>query len=696
MTTAADTAQRTRHCVSAAVWVGLVFGLSVGFLDLIVSMLRLPPGFDRFVFVLPPLAATTVAAMVAGAAVLVVVVAVERVCKADPYSYVVAGLTYLAVLFALVSMAYLLPRSALPENTSKGDYLFKCVLLAVLCVPVLPGVYFLARRAASGARKRRLASLSFAIPWVLAATLVLVWFEKYRVQGFVSTASMKIVVAYGAGVLAALALCYLLAHRTRFRAGLGLLTAAVVLGPAATVLTVTRGPAAPAQMQAPSVILIVVDTLRADFLTCYNPQALPTPNIDQLARDGVLFRNAVSPSPWTVPSMASMMAGVSPLAHRMNSFGARLPDEFTTLAEHMRQAGYTTGGIGDNGNLRARMNFDQGFDTYDWFPKPEFADVSFGSSLLRTLIPGRFKAEATTPDLIRLATDWVARRRDRGFFLWLHVYDPHQPYTPPREFLPAGEPPEGMGYGFTTADVARAMRGYLCQTAEERDWARATYNGEVRFVDEHLGRFLEQLRTWGVYDASLIVLTSDHGEEFWEHGGFEHGHSLYGEVLNVPLIVKPPGSAARASVQAVVSTEGVMPTILDLCGVEYDHEGLSAPSLAGLCRAERPQDFTDQPVVSAGLMRGDHREAVTHGKTKYILSLVTGREELYDLEEDPGEYANAATEQPDNVATARHTLAGSHSAAAALRAAVGLPADDQPTELDGATQEMLRAMGYLD
>jgi len=702
---AASGAQKS-HLFPGAVWACLVFGLTVGLLDLIVGLLRMPPGLDRFIFVLPPLAATTLAGLLFAAAVLVVVGTVERVLGATPLSWVTAVLTYLAVLFAVVSMAYLLPTSVLPENTSMGDYLLKCGLLAALCAPALPGAYFLARRAAeTSGRGRSPASLSFAIPWILSATLVLVWLEKYRIDAFLSPESMKAALACGAVSLAAVALCYLLGHRPWFRGSLGLLAAAVLLGPVATVLFEARRPAAPpaadAEKPIPSVILIVVDTLRDDFLTCHNPDALPTPCIDQLARDGVLFRNAVSPSPWTVPAMASMMAGVSPLAHRMNSFGARLPDEFMTLGECMREAGYATGGIGHNGNLGARMNFDQGFDTYDWFPKPEFDEVCFGSSVLRRLLGDRFAATASTPHLIRLATDWVGRHREAASFLWLHVYDPHQPYTPPPEFLPAGEPPEGMERRFATADVRRAMRGYLGQTAAERDWTRALYNGEVQYVDECLGRLFEQLRAWGVYEQSLIVFTSDHGEEFWEHGGFEHGQSLYRELLHVPLIVKPPRSATASAgepsvVETVVSTESIMATILELCGIDYDHNRLSAPSLAGLCRAQPPQGPVEQPIVSAGLLRGDHREAVTHGKTKYILSLATGHEEFYRHDEDPQEQINAADGEAGRVAAAREALAGGHAEAAALRAATGLPDDEQPTPVDDSTQELLRAVGYLD
>ena len=699
MTSKDSATAHPRRSVLDGVFAGCVFALSVGCLDIIASMLRIPAGFHSFYFVLPPLAATTLAAAVAFVIIALVFTVAQGILRLKVGAYLPAFLVFVALLFALAGLADLLPPSVLGVNVSVGDCLFKAGLLALLALPAAIGVHLaLCSKAGS---TRIVSALAAALPFLLAEALVFVWFEKYRLA-FFSKASFVAIAACAAAFLLTL-LFFHAAGRAAWAKGLAfVLFLAVLVSPAATVKHVTDtyhstglSLASSSDHAVPRVILIVVDTLRADALTCYGGgNATATPNIDSLARESVLFRHAVSPGPWTVPAMASIVTGVSPLAHGMNAFGARLPDTFKTIAEHMNEAGYVTAGIGDNGNLKAGLNFNQGFAYYNWYPRHEFGPISCGSTLLGILLSDRFRAEATTEILTGLALEWTAGNQQNDFFMHLHFYDPHMPYTPPPEFAPDGTPPAGFERGFSKDEAHRAMTGKLARSTEERAWVRELYNGEVRLVDAHVGRFMKTLKAQGLYDDALIILTSDHGEEFWEHGDFEHGQSLYGELLNVPLIVKLPGSTESRIVEAAVSTQSILPTILDLCGLPWDEGHFPPPSLGALCRSEGGA-FAEASVVSAGLMRGDEREAVTGTRFKYIQSLVTSREELYDLTDDPGEQNDIARTSPGPAESERAALEDKRSEAGVIRKALGLSAESGGATLDSTTEETLRSMGYL-
>jgi arylsulfatase A-like enzyme len=233
--------------------------------------------------------------------------------------------------------------------------------------------------------------------------------------------------------------------------------------------------------------------------------------------------------------------------------------------------------------------------------------------------------------------------------------------------------------------------GRFSPSRVERDWVRDLYRAEVRYTDRSVGALIESLERLGLYEDSLIVFTSDHGEEFWEHDGYEHGHSLYREVLAVPLIVKLPRSSSRAEVARPVSTEGVMATILDVSGVPYERESLSSGSLAPLWGPAPPDDG---PILSTGTLYYEDRVAIHVGGFKYIQSLVTGREELYDLERDPAERVSLAGAAAEKVHRARELLAEVERGARKTKELHGSPAADE-VPLDASMEERLRSLGYL-
>jgi arylsulfatase A-like enzyme len=431
------------------------------------------------------------------------------------------------------------------------------------------------------------------------------------------------------------------------------------------------------------VILLTVDTLRADAVGASPTAPSITPNIDALAADSVVFDNARSPAPWTKPAVVSMLTGLSPVVHQIMRGPTRVPDELVTLPEVMQGAGYRTGAVGENPFLHARYNFDQGFERYRMFPK--MLGRSFGGRLVRYL----GMAYPSTADLTDMAIEWIEARADHPFFLWLHYFDPHPPYSPPAEYLTRSGPPS-MGNSF--GDTSGVRAGAVNLDAAEREWVEELYMAEVRYVDDNVGRFLGFLESSGLYDDSLIIFSSDHGEEFWEHGGFEHGHSLYDEVIKVPLMVKLPGQGVTGHRPENVTTESILPTLLDLLEIGVEDAAFSAASLAWAWTPGGSDPMN--PTVSTGLRYFEDRIAVVFRNLKHIHWMVSGSDELYDLDQDPEETVSLARDHPELVDEARELLVRHEALSLQIRELLGLPTAGEGV-LDPAVLEQLRALGYI-
>jgi arylsulfatase A-like enzyme len=432
------------------------------------------------------------------------------------------------------------------------------------------------------------------------------------------------------------------------------------------------------------VILIVVDTLRADALSCYDPAVQSTPVIDGLAAESVLFETARSAAPWTLPSMCSLMTGVGASVHLAVRGESVLPTGPRTLAEHMRAAGYRTAAIGRNAFLHPRSRLDRGFDEYTMYPRL-WSGTPIGSAILDAISPPEMPAEPIAGDLTRAAGAWLEQHREQPFFLWLHYFDPHWPFEPPRKWAPEGDPPSGLSRRFAVP-ISEARTGHFSPDLEQRAWIRSLYEAEVRYTDHAIGRLFEKLKALGIYDDALIVLTSDHGEELWEHDSFEHGHSAYDELLRVPLMLKVPGQAPRRRADPV-SITSLTPTLLELCSVEADGALFSAPRLFG-------PDPASAPVVASGLLTHENRTAVVSGTWKYIRRALTGKEELYDLARDPGEQDSLVTRAPPELEVMRAAMQAQAEGAAALRERLGI-LQSSSQKMDAATQREMRSLGYL-
>jgi arylsulfatase A-like enzyme len=437
------------------------------------------------------------------------------------------------------------------------------------------------------------------------------------------------------------------------------------------------------------VILLTVDTLRRDNLSCYGSRTVSTPNIDRIAADGCLFRNVTASSSWTEPSFASMMTGLPTAAHRVVNAAAVLPDTVETLAERFQKAGYATYAAVANGMLAPHRGFAQGFDGYD-LREVHHAPVCVGEWLAVRFERHPVEDETSTRDVTDLAISWSVAHKDRPSFLWLHYYDPHLPYKPPESFVQRMNIHDSMGFSLGITSLTRPTMD-LFGTAAERAWARSLYDAETRYVDSEVGRFLDALRSSGIYEDALIVFAVDHGEEFWDHDGFEHGHTLYHELVGVPLMIKLPAPHQARVVNAAVSGYDVTPTVLELCGLPPVTVP-AAISLAGYVTgaAARP---ADRPLFSGGTLFRSSFESVVFEGWKYIRSTTTGRELLFRLPEDPRENRSLALQQPAVTARGRALLDEHTRAMEAFREEHGIV--NPIIQLDAEEVERLRTLGYL-
>lgn len=331
----------------------------------------------------------------------------------------------------------------------------------------------------------------------------------------------------------------------------------------------------------PNIIVIVVDALRADHVSAYGYERPTTPHLDAFMADGVRFAEATSVSPWTLPSNAALLTGRLPSRMRVRdwaSLKARLPEEEVMLAEVLRDAGYQTTGIVSAYFVRSQFGFSQGFDHYQ-ITNSELAEM------------------------VNQATfDWLdanqANLRTRPQFLLVYYYDPHTWYDPP--------PPYDTLYDSTytgplTADVyqhgQKVVSGEIVPTARDIEHLIALYDGEITYWDAHLGRLFERLSAEGLLDNSLVLVTSDHGQMFGEHGKWVHRNSLYEEVLRVPFFLRlSNGMGGGMTVETPVSHVDIFPTVLDLAGLPVP-AGLDGTSLRPLLEGE-PDALADRPVYA--------------------------------------------------------------------------------------------------
>lgn len=565
---------------------------------------------------------------------------------------------------------------------------FTFAALAAVSISILVYVLMARRMAVAG-------RVLLSAPCVTGLTAVLVWTLVYGLTEAALFEVSAALLVYALAVALTLAATFRIGSRIRPLPLLGTAVAlALAAGPSAA-LVGGRMAVPPADSGLRSkdlperVFLVTVDTLRADALGALGGDAATeTPRLDELATESIVFTQARSAAPWTKPAFASIFTGTSPLVHQAISRRSVLPTELTTLAELMRDEGYLTAAVQSNPNLAPEFNFAQGFSVYHSFPKPTLGR-SFGARLLRR---AGYRSLVSTDQLTDLAIDWIDSRTGLPFFLWLHYQDPHFPYTPPLRFLKGRTPVASIGLGFKDFEGVRG--GGRILSRDEREWIRELYEAEVRYVDENVGRLLDHLRRRGIYDDSLIVFTSDHGEEFWEHGGFEHGHSFYDEVLRVPLMIKLPAGVGARRVATPVSTTSIYSTLIAQLGLPSDGR---LPPTEPLSRfwADDGSEAAARPSFSTGALYFEEGVALVFENLKYLRRLGLDREQLFLLDEDAAERRPVESSCIECLEKARRLLQEIASEDSEARRRLGLLA---PPERDPgpALREQLRSLGYLN
>jgi arylsulfatase A-like enzyme len=417
----------------------------------------------------------------------------------------------------------------------------------------------------------------------------------------------------------------------------------------------------------PRIVLVSIDTLRADHLGCYGYGRPTSPALDALAAGGVLFQDVTSPSPWTLPAHASLLTGLYPSRHGLKSHEVYLPSSVATLPSILARHGFATAAVVNSHNLGPRFGLDRGFQEFSYVE--EVADQ-------------REPSRSVTDR----ALDWWRRHPGGKLFLFVHYYDVHSDYRSRPEYEePFVQPYVGKADG-TTAQLMDYRAGKVALGPRDAPHLVDLYDAGIRQMDEELSRLWAGLAPG---EPTLLVVTSDHGEEFFERGGVLHGRTQFQEVVRVPLILRGAGLPAAARIAAPVSLLDIMPTVLAVAGAPVPEPlALDGVDLSRHWRASGgpPRErhlFGEADHTNVEL---DITRAVRHGSHKLHFNRLTGEQALFDLAADPEERTDVAGAQPAVVADLRAHL----DRFLKLR-----PEATTPVQLTPQEQERLRSLGYV-
>ena len=418
-----------------------------------------------------------------------------------------------------------------------------------------------------------------------------------------------------------------------------------------------------------SVILIVVDTLRADHLGLYGYERPTSPTLDAWAAGGRVFEHAFAPAPWTLPSFSSIYTGRWPLIHQGGRPGVPTPDGNGTdlapvahvpmVAEHLHAAGVVTMATVTNPYLAPAYGLARGFDVYDVDTEAE---------------NGQYQPAA---EMVRRALALLDRADGQPFFLVVHLMDPHQHYDAPPPFR--GTWTDDIASDFTLPMAHLNGRQPEDLLPADRAFVIAAYDEEIAYLDAQLGVLRNGLADRGVLETSLVIFTADHGEELFDHGGYQHGHALWQELVHVPMVVWGPGIDPGRE-PAPVSLVDIAPTVLDGMGVAatmpFDGVSLWPTLVAG-------ESLPSRPLFAEGIQHGPLQSAVVRWPQKLIVNHADAYRDVYDLAEDPHERHSLASEARALVADlCRHQQTGDDS-------------DRAPVTPNEDILERLRSLGYL-
>ncbi|MFH1279833.1 MAG: sulfatase [Candidatus Eisenbacteria bacterium] len=433
----------------------------------------------------------------------------------------------------------------------------------------------------------------------------------------------------------------------------------------------------------PNVVVVTIESLRADHLGCYGYDLPTSPHLDRFAAESIRFDRAYSVTSWTLPSHAALLTGMYPSAVQVTEPHHKLSDSYATLAETLAEEGYHTAAFVSGPFLRTPYNLNQGFALYDDGPSAVTQETAHG--------------DVTNPSMERAVTAFLRSRPEEPFFLFAYFWDVHYDFIPPPPydtmFVTADmEPFDGTGFE-SNNEIRPDM------SPERFRYLVSQYDGEIRSTDEMFGRLFGVLREEGLWENTAILVTADHGEEFFEHGAKGHKHNLHVETLHVPLLFKPPGLFEPAVDGRVASLIDVAPTVLGLCGVRPP-EGVAGRSLLAPAEDAPRELFYELYLTYYGYVIGGgfagtktfDSFALRKGGRKYIRLPMKGGERLYDVLGDPAERQDLsdslAAELPDFRAKVEEYIARAEAIAASHGAA-------PDAALSAEERERLEALGYI-
>jgi len=424
----------------------------------------------------------------------------------------------------------------------------------------------------------------------------------------------------------------------------------------------------PNRSKGPNIILISIDALRADHLNCYGYHRNTSPNIDRLAGQGVLFKNAFSQATWTIPSHTSIFLSQYVWKHKVNTPQKQLGNSSTTLAEILKNENYATAGFTGGGYTSSKYGFDRGFEIYeDRIPR------------------GRGRHEIAS--YIDKLLSWLESVRNRKFFLFIHTYDVHGPYNPPPPYF------DLYTKGRCEGKHLRTSRGIIPWkldasklTIEEIDYIMAVYDGGINYVDDQLGKIFEKLKQLGIDENTIIIVTADHGEAFKEHGRLDHAYKPYIELVHIPLIMKGPGIPGNRIYENYVQHIGIVPTILEILNIPKRKEMQGRNLLPLMHNCEIEEHFTTYSWGGSGV------QGPISLRTKewtYIMNQ-TGPDELYDRINDPKEQNNIIEKRPLIAQKLKEGLEDFIALTSEARPQVA-----EKVDIDEELKEKLKSLGYL-
>lgn len=438
-------------------------------------------------------------------------------------------------------------------------------------------------------------------------------------------------------------------------------------------VTVAERPKATARKMR-NVLVYLIDTLRADHLKSFNRDTrVRTPGLDALVASGAaVFTSAHTQENWTKPSVATLLSSLFPWEHNATTTEAVVPSSVQMLPELLSERGYYTGAFIANGYVSDKFGFKQGWDTYRNYIRE-----------------GRYsRAEFLAADVL----EWLDKRPEKPFFLYVHAIDPHVPYKPTGEFLSLYDPEPYKGVVNFQGDnelLEKIKIGDIRLNARDKVHLEALYDSEISYHDLHFRSILQALEKRKLEEDTMVVVVADHGEEFWDHGSVGHGHSVYEELLRIPMVVRVPGVlTGPMSIDTSAGLVDVMPTVLEALG-EPLPEGLSGQSLMGELVG---REQSAPRVVVSGFMDGWRTAVIDRVK---LIQRTERRVMVHDLVSDPHEQTDVMSARPITTRYLRGQLGLVLADSQALEGDGKKPHRGQKTTIDAETEAQLRALGYV-